>query len=142
MCAHACVFVYACVHACMRARVCGVCCVGGCGCVVCVVCVGAGVIQAFTPHNATIFYYFNLMSLGQFVPQLTLGNGLCNGTGAPGFTCTGCNPNPKTSTQWYMQAQYFWQGHDPIDSTAEGWQQVRLPAICFSCWVPYTPRGC
>ena len=35
----------------------------------------------FVPAKATIFYYFNLLpKTGQFVPQLTLGNGLCNGT--------------------------------------------------------------
>ena len=67
----------------------------------------------FTSENATIFYYFNLLASGQFVPQLTLGDGLCNGTGPPGFTCSNCDPNPKTSKQWYMQAQYFWEGHDP-----------------------------
>lgn len=67
----------------------------------------------FTSENATIFYYFNLLSKGQFVPQLTLGDGLCNGTGAPNFNCAPCSPNPKTRKQWYMQAQYFWEGHDP-----------------------------
>jgi hypothetical protein len=67
----------------------------------------------FTSENATIFYYFNLLTKGQFVPQLTLGDGLCNGTGPPAFTCSDCDPNPKTSKQWYMQAQYFWEGHDP-----------------------------
>ena len=69
--------------------------------------------SAFTSENATIFYYFNLLSKGQFVPQLTLGDGLCNGTGAPLYDCAPCTPNPKTSKQWYMQAQYFWEGHDP-----------------------------
>jgi hypothetical protein len=67
----------------------------------------------FSPHNATIFYYFNLLSKGQFVPQLTLGNGLCNGTGPPAYACTACDPDPGQSVQWYMQAQYFWTGHDP-----------------------------
>jgi hypothetical protein len=94
----------------------------------------------FTSENATIFYCeyilccrhmpvcpylpvavslavpladFNLLARGQFVPQLTLGDGLCNGTGPPRFDCAPCDPNPKTSKQWYMQAQYFWEGHDP-----------------------------
>ena len=62
--------------------------------------------------------YFNLLSIGQFVPQLTLGDGLCNGTGAPLFDCAPCDPNPETSKQWYMQAQYYWSGHDPNDSAA------------------------
>eukprot|EP00966_Prymnesium_polylepis_P058957 1366405-Prymnesium_polylepis.1 len=73
----------------------------------------------FTPHNATIFYYFNLLSKGQFVPQLTLGNGLCNGTGPPSYSCSSCDPNPKDSVQWYMQAQYFWTGHDPDRGDSE-----------------------
>ena len=55
------------------------------------------------------------LARGQFVPQLTLGNGLCNGTGAPLYDCAPCDPNPKTSKQWYMQAQYFWEGHDPSE---------------------------
>mmetsp|Transcript_26305 Transcript_26305/g.43656 ORF Transcript_26305/g.43656 Transcript_26305/m.43656 type:complete len:332 (+) Transcript_26305:50-1045(+) len=76
----------------------------------------------FTPHNATIFYYFNLLSKGQFVPQLILGNGLCNGTGPPHYTCSSCDPSPATSVQWYMQAQYFWTGHDP-----DSMQQHRCP---------------
>ncbi len=74
----------------------------------------------FTPHNATIFYYFNLLSKGQFVPQLTLGNGLCNGTGPPTFACTSCDPSPADAVQWYMQAQYFWTGHDPDPGGAGG----------------------
>ena len=55
------------------------------------------------------------LARGQFVPQLTLGDGLCNGTGAPLYDCAPCDPNPKTSKQWYMQAQYFWEGHDPSE---------------------------
>jgi hypothetical protein len=77
----------------------------------------------FTPANATIFYYFNLLSKGQFVPQLTLGNGLCNGTGAPNYACSSCHPSPTDSVQWYMQAQYFWTGHDPDSADTTGARQ-------------------
>jgi hypothetical protein len=59
------------------------------------------------------------LSQGQFVPQLTLGDGLCNGTGSPLYNCAPCDPNPKTHKQWYMQAQYFWEGHDPSSSPFE-----------------------
>jgi len=96
----------------------------------------------FVPAKATIFYYFNLLpKTGQFVPQLTLGNGLCNGTGpdkadaTKGYRCSGCSPDPARSKQWYMQAQYFWGGYHQPNQQQPQWLGKRArtseaPAEC------------
>ena len=56
----------------------------------------------FNIHSSTIFYYFNLLAQGQFVPQLTLGQGgLCGSSGPPNYTCSwDCHEN--NVKQWYL----------------------------------------
>jgi len=70
--------------------------------------------QTFQPDEMTFYLYYNLVlptgSIGkynQFVPQLTLGQSFCNGTGPPEYLPTACELDPLHS--WYIQAQYFFQ---------------------------------
>eukprot|EP01079_Euglenida_sp_SAG-EU17-18_P009853 gene9853-1776_t len=109
---------------------------------------------AFTPHNATIFYYFNVISAGQFVPQLTLGNG----SPCPGYICASLPHHalelqcmgsamalapqvttavdatrllPTLSNGSYMQSQYYFNKPPAVGAQAAPTKRHGMDGGCF-----------